>query len=154
MPRGRAQASVRTRAAYTQLYRTFASVDRAHERWLAGVGSNGARYAVLHALASSGRAMTPSEVSDETGRSPNAISPLLRALHDEGLIKRSPNSNDRRSHFLALTAAGRRMAQRLAREESAFIEAALGRRSSRDLSALEKSLLSIEERAGAIQRLR
>ncbi|MEE9277225.1 MAG: MarR family transcriptional regulator [Dehalococcoidia bacterium] len=149
----RAQSAGRVQTVYEQLYRTFAAVDRAHERWLTSVGSNGARYAVLAALAGSGRPLTPSDISDGTGRSPNAISPLLRALQDEGLIKRAPNASDRRSHYVALTPVGRRLAQRLRREEASFVRAALGGRSSRELSQLSRSLQSIEDQAGTIQRL-
>ena len=146
------KASPRAHAAYHQLYRAFGAVDRAHERWLTSVGSNGARYAVLAALAGSDRAMTPSDVSDDTGRSPNAISPLLRALHEEGLIKRAPNAADRRSHYLALTAPGRRMVQRLERQEQAFIQAALGGQSVKSLNTLQESLRAVEDQALTIQR--
>ena len=143
-----------SQAVYDRLYRTFAALDRAHERWLGGAGTNGARYVILAALAQSKEAMTPSDVSEVTGRSPNAISPLLRALEQEGMIRRAPNSADRRSHYLTLSAAGRRAAERLRTEEQAFIRAVLKGRSSRDLVALEKNLLAIEERAGAVIRSR
>lgn len=148
------KSAAQVQAVYTQLYRTFAAVDRAHERWLSSVGSNGARYAVLASLAESDRTLTPSDVSEATGRSPNAISPLLRALQEEGLIKRSANATDRRSHYLSLSAAGKRLAQRLQREEAAFIRAALGGRAPNELSALERSLQSVEEQASTIQRRR
>lgn len=148
------QATAKATEAYQQLYRTFNALDRAHERWLAGVGSNGARFAVLSALAQSDRPLTPSDVSTATGRSPNAISPLLRALEQEGMLRRAPNSADRRSHYLTLSASGRRAAERLHTEEQAFIRAVLKGRSSRDLVALEKNLLAIEERAGAVIRSR
>ncbi len=148
------KTATRAHAAYYQLYRSFGAVDRAHERWLTSVGSNGARYAVLAALAGSDRPMTPSDVSDDTGRSPNAISPLLRALHEEALIKRAPNAADRRSHYLALTASGKRMAKRLDREEQAFIQAALGGRSAKSLNTLQEALQSVEVQALGIQRPR
>ncbi len=147
-------APTQTQVVYDRLYRTFAALDRAHERWLGGVGSNGARYAILASLAESSTPLTPSDVSETTGRSPNAISPLLRALEREGLIKRSPNSADRRSHYLSLTAAGKRTAQKLKTEENAFVKAILKGRSGRDLVALDKNLQAIEEQAGSVQRNR
>ena len=153
MPRAQG-ASAKATEAYQQLYRTFSALDRSHERWLAGVGSNGARFAVLSALAGADRALTPSDVSAATGRSPNAISPLLRALQDEGLIKRAANSADRRSHYLSLTPPGRRLAQRLQKEETAFVKAAMGKQSSRDLSSLGKTLATLEEQVGSVQRPR
>ncbi len=147
-------AITQTQVVYDRLYRTFAALDRAHERWLGGVGSNGARYAILASLAESSTPLTPSDVSETTGRSPNATSPLLRALERESLIKRSPNAADRRSHYLTLTAAGRRMAEKLKGEENAFVKAILRGRSGRDLVALDKNLQAIEEQAGAVRRSR
>jgi len=147
-------ATGRARAVYSQLYQTFQAVDRAHERWLATLGSNGARYAVLAALAEAGRPITPSDISDGTGRSPNAISPLLRGLQEEGLIKRAPNASDRRSHFLSLTPVGKRLAQRLQKEEDAFISSVMGRGAGKELDTLERALGTIAERAARAQRVR
>jgi DNA-binding MarR family transcriptional regulator len=148
------KASGTAAEAYQQLYRTFNALDRSHERWLAGVGSNGARFAVLSALAGSDRPLTPSDVSASTDRSPNAISPLLRALQEEGLIKRAANSADRRSHHLSLTAPGRRLAQRLQKEEATFVRAAMGKQKPTDLSVLGKTLASLEEQVLTVQRPR
>ena len=109
---------------------------------------------VLGALASAGKPITPSEISDATGRSPNAISPLLRGLQDEGLIKRSANASDRRSHYVQLTAAGRRLAQRLQKEEGAFIRATFGARNQRELDQMVGALRHLEEQASTVQRNR
>ena len=146
------KASPRAHAAYTQLYRAFTALDRAHEHWLMGVGSNGARYAVLAKLLNSTRPMTPSDVAESTGRSPNAISPLIRTLLREGLIKQSPNSADGRSYFLTLTVAGRKLTKRLEREEIAFVQAAMGGRPARELNTLDETLQALEKRADTIQR--
>ena len=89
-----------------------------------------------------------------TGRSPNAISPLLRGLQDEGLIKRSANPADRRSHYLQLSAPGKRLAARLHKQEDAFVNQIMGTRAIRDLDGLEHGLQTIEERAGAAHRAR
>ncbi len=146
------KANARAHAAYTQLYRAFTAIDRAHEHWLMGVGSNGARYSVLAELYHSTRPMTPSDVAESTGRSPNAISPLIRTLLREGLIKQTPNSADGRSYFLALTTAGRKLTKRLEREETAFVQAAMGGRPARELSTLDEALQALEKRAETIQR--
>ncbi len=142
----------RTEAAYAQLFRTHTALDRAHERWLTSAGSNGARYAILAALALSGKAVTPSTISAITGRSPNAISPLLNGLQQDGLIRRTANPSDRRSHYVQLTAAGRRVAQRLRKEEAAFVRSAFGGRAARELDTLTNVLSVLEEQAASIQR--
>ena len=69
------QTGAQTGEACTQLDRTFDAVDRAHQRGLAAVGSNGARCAVLSALATGTPPMTPTDVSAATGRSPPTRSP-------------------------------------------------------------------------------
>ena len=144
----------RTQRVYQRVFRALTAVERAHERWLSAEGSSGARFAVLTALADAGQPLTPSDISATTGRSPNAISPLLGSLEGKGLIKRSPNPDDRRSFFLTLTAAGRRHAVRLRREERAFMQALLGGRRARDLDALDRGLEMVEQRAVEMQRSR
>lgn len=147
-------ATSRPEAAFTRLYRTYSALDRAHERWLAAVGSNGARAAVIAALAAQRGAVTPSTISGVTGRSANAVSPLLHGLEAEGLIKRLPNPGDRRSHFIQLTAAGRRAAQRLQKEERAFVRTALGTCSTQEIASLVAVLRTLEEQVTALQRPR
>ena len=144
----------RTQRVYQSVFRTLTAVERAHERWLSAVGSSGARFSVLAALADARHPLTPSTISTTTGRSPNAISPLLGSLEADGLIKRSSNPDDRRSFFLALTAAGRRQANQLRREERAFIKALLGGRRASDLDALAKGLAAVEHRAVEMQHSR
>ena len=73
-------------------------------------------------------------------------------MEADGLITRTANPADRRSHHLVLSAAGRRLAQRLAREQAAFIRAALGKQAARDLVALTARLAALEEQALTIQR--
>lgn len=142
----------RPETAFVQLYRTFAALDRAYERWLAGVGSNGARAAVIAALAAQRGAITPATISKVTGRSANAVSPLLRGLEADGLIKRLPHPTDQRSHFIRLTAAGRRSAQRLQKEERAFVRTALAACSTKDLDALLQVLRLLEEQTTTLRR--
>ena len=118
------------------------------------MGSNGARCAILGALTEAKPPITPSSVSTVTGRSPNAISPLLRTLEDEGLSKRNPNSADRRSRHLTLTAAGKRMAQMFHGEDQLFIRSVLEGRSTRELALLEESLQSIRECVSSLENHR
>ncbi len=141
-------------SAYAQLYRTFVAVDRAHERWLAGAGSSGARYAVLAAIAAADGPVTPLAVSEVTGRSPNAISPLLQSLETEGLIRRSKNPGDARSHYLALSAAGKRTVKRLHAEETAFVRRLLTGRPGAEMDRATATLAAIETQAGTARRRR
>ena len=149
---GAGMSTSRPEAAFDQLYRTFTSLDRAHERWLADAGSNGARAAIIAALAAQQGAITPATISQVTGRSANAVSPLLRGLEADGLIKRLPHPTDQRSHFIRLTAAGRRSAQRLQKEERVFVRASLTACSAKELDALQRALRLLEERTAPLQR--
>ena len=148
MPDSNAQST------YAQLYRTFLAVDRAHERWLSGAGSNGARYAVLAAIAATDEPVTPLAVSEVTRRSPNAISPLLQGLESDGLIRRSKNPGDARSHYLTLSAAGKRTVKRLHTEEAAFVRRLLTGRPRAEMDRMAATLAAIETQAGTARRRR
>ena len=96
--------------------------EQARDRALAPHGLSAVRFDVLDAIGDL-KGGTPSQVSAATGRSPNAISPLLKAMEAGGLISRGPNANDARSHLVRLTATGRRVLQRARRADAAAARA-------------------------------
>ena len=145
-------APSRYRPAFRQLYRTFTAVDVAHERWLAAAGSNGPRYAVLTAISVANRPATPSDIADATGRAPNALSPLIGALEAQGLVKRSRNKADARSHYLRLTSAGTRLAARLDAEEAEFNRRLFTGWARAELDQLTAILATVEAQARTIGR--
>ncbi len=141
-----------SQSAYRQFYRTFAAVHRAHERWLGAVGSSGPRYAVMAAIRSADGPVPPSAIADAVGRPRNAVTPLLRTLEADGLIKRSPNTADARSHYVTLTRAGSRTVARWDAQEEAFIHRLFAGRPSAELGRLAAILDAIGAQARGIHR--
>lgn len=96
--------------------------EQARDRALAPHGLSAVRFDMLDAIGDL-KGGTPSQVSAVTGRSPNAISPLLKAMEAGGLIARQPNASDARSHIVRLTEAGRRVLQRARKADAAAARA-------------------------------
>jgi DNA-binding MarR family transcriptional regulator len=81
-----------------------------------------ARGHVLAQLLEAEHGLTAAQLAERAGTTPPSMSGVLRSLEREGLVRRRAMSDDRRSQWVLLTAAGRRkvasllplMARRLA----------------------------------------
>ena len=69
--------------------------------------SNPMRMLVMNALYSYGGSMTPTELSKYVYRSKHSITSLIDTLEGQGLVRREPNPDDRRSIKIYLTPQGR-----------------------------------------------
>ncbi len=101
-----------------------------------------AQYLALRAIALEG--VTGSEIARRTGVSGPAVSQLIAALSDAGLIERSTVVDDRRRHALALSPIGRRTfdsAQRLLRQR---LSPLLAEVPPPEADALTRLLLAVE----------
>lgn len=133
------------RAAIRALVRRFSISERAD---VACCGVTVAQAAALEALGASGR-IGLGELGRRLGIAPSTLSRNLDRLEERGLVRRVAESGDGRAVSAVLTAAGRRAARRLERQEDAFAGAVLellphGR--SREV------LRSFEELLGAVRR--
>ena len=107
---------------FDRVTRAMSSLGAAHDREMRLHGSNTARYHILVAINDGGKTgITPSEVSTNTNRSPNAISPLLGDMAKDGLVRRRASTTDRRSHTLYITAKGKRVVRQLAQAHARFL---------------------------------
>jgi len=100
------------------------------------------QYLALRAIAREG--VSGSELARRTGVSGPAVSQLLAALADAGLLKRREIADDRRRHELTLTTAGARVfqsAEKLLRERLATLLAGLPRP---EIDALSRLLPRVE----------
>ena len=99
-------------------------LKRAATRRLGKHGLNLWAYDVLATLRRQGPPfqLSPTELSRATMLSPGAMTNRLDRLEDIGLIERHPDPDDRRALLIALTPAGREMADRAV--ETRFDEAA------------------------------
>jgi DNA-binding MarR family transcriptional regulator len=102
--------SARLRAVIGQLSRRLRPT-------VAGSGLTPSQTAVLFAVVRLGR-IGLSELAEAESLNPTMLSRVSAQLCDAGLLRRSADPQDRRSAFLAPTAAGRRLRERIQRERA------------------------------------
>jgi DNA-binding MarR family transcriptional regulator len=102
--------SARLRAAIGRLSRRLRPT-------VAGSGLTPSQAAVLFAVVRLGR-IGLSELAEAESLNPTMLSRVSAQLCEAGLIRRSADPDDRRSAFLAPTAAGRRLRERIQRERA------------------------------------
>lgn len=73
--------------------------------------------------------VTPSQLGEESGVRPTTLRDMVRELTEAGHVRRLDNPADKRSHFLAMTPAGKRFlrqADGVVREVESELERELG----------------------------
>lgn len=127
------------------LVRRFAVSERAD---VSCCGMTVAQAATLEALWSEDR-MRLGDLSRRLGIAPSTLTRNLVRLEESGLVSRMPDPRDSRSFRVGLTAAGRRAAERLERQEEVFAGAVLDRlpRGSRSqvVAGLTDLLVAVRE---------
>ena len=78
------------------------------------------------------------------GINPTLLSRVIAKLVDDGLLERASDAGDRRAAWVAATAAGHRLAERMRRERTDALNAALGELSERDTRRVESALPALE----------
>lgn len=86
--------------------RTFDVLNRYLELELFKYKTSPIRFAVMNAMIVHGGQMTPTAISKWTYRSPRTITSMLDSLEQDGLIRREPNTKDRRSINAVVTEKG------------------------------------------------
>jgi DNA-binding MarR family transcriptional regulator len=76
-------------------------------------GINLTRFNIMSTLYKNGGEMTPSEIAESVFREKNSITAVINALEKEGVVRREPSSNDRRSVKVVITEKGWKEANRL-----------------------------------------
>ena len=87
-------------------------------------GLNPAQFGVLTLIAIY-EPVTPSDLQWESGIPPATVRLRVHQLVSAGLVKRTPNLHDRRSHYLATTAKAKRL-MRTAHAAAAAVEKRMG----------------------------
>ena len=114
-------------------------------------GLNRAEYLLLFCLAQTPH-LTAQDVANVTGRPRNSISRAVHRVLERGLIHRTPDPDDGRQARLRITAAGRRLHQRIV---TSFIEreaALLDVLDAGERRALDRILARLVENASALSR--
>jgi DNA-binding MarR family transcriptional regulator len=133
------EPSARLRAVIGQLSRRLRPT-------VAGSGLTPSQTAVLFAVVRLGR-IGLSELAEAERLNPTMLSRVSAQLCDTGLIRRSPDPDDRRSAFLAPTAAGRRLRERIHRERAQALSEHLQELDEGQRRALWRALPVLEELA-------
>ena len=76
-------------------------------------GATPIRFQVMSALFKNGGEMTPSEIAESVFREKNSITAVLNTLEKEGVVRREPSTDDRRSVKVVITDKGWKKANRL-----------------------------------------
>jgi DNA-binding MarR family transcriptional regulator len=71
------------------------------------------RFNVMSTLFKNGGEMTPSEMAESVFREKNSITAVINTLEREGVVRREPSTNDRRSVKVVITEKGWKEANRL-----------------------------------------
>jgi DNA-binding MarR family transcriptional regulator len=85
-----------------------------------------------------------SDLADAEGVNPTMLSRVVGGLVQDGLLKRSSDAGDRRAAWVEATAAGRRLAERMRRERTDAVNAALEQLSGSDRRRIERALPALE----------
>ena len=71
------------------------------------------RFNIMTTLFKNGGEMTPSEISETVFREKNSITAVINTLERQGVVRREPSTNDRRSVKVVITDKGWKEANRL-----------------------------------------
>jgi DNA-binding MarR family transcriptional regulator len=85
-----------------------------------------------------------SELADAEGLNPTMLSRAVGALGQDGLLRRSSDVGDRRAAWVEVTAAGRKLAERMRRERTNAVNAALEQLPDAARRRIEQALPALE----------
>jgi DNA-binding MarR family transcriptional regulator len=101
------------------------------------------RFNVMSTLFKNGGEMTPSEIAESVFREKNSITAVINTLEREGVVRREPSTDDRRSVKVVITDKGWKEANRLspiAQEISREVLSCLKREKAEDLVEIMRNL--------------
>lgn len=92
------------------------------------------------------------DLADAEGLNPTMLSRAVSGMVQDGLLERSSDQGDRRAAWVAATAAGSRLAERMRRERTDAVNAALAGLSDSQRQRVERALPALEQLAEALKR--
>jgi DNA-binding MarR family transcriptional regulator len=130
--------AARLRAAVGRLSRRLR-----HTSAGAAAGLTPTRISVLLAVARQGPTRI-SELASTEGINPTMLSRVIADLAEAGLLERVSDQGDRRAAWVKATAAGKRVADRMRRERTDALNAALEGLSDADRRQIEQAIPALE----------
>jgi DNA-binding MarR family transcriptional regulator len=95
-----------------------------------------------------------SELGESEGLNPTMLSRVVGGLVEAGLLERTSDAGDRRQAWVSTTATGRRLAERVRRERTEAVNAALRELPADERELLEASLPALEALAEQLKDVR
>lgn len=92
------------------------------------------------------------ELGRTEGLNPTMLSRAVAGLAERGLLERSSDTDDRRAAWVKATGRGRRLAERMRRERTDAVNAALGELSAEERRLIEAGLPALESLAEELKR--
>jgi DNA-binding MarR family transcriptional regulator len=93
-----------------------------------------------------------SELADEEGLNPTMLSRAVGGLVEAGFLERTSDPSDRRAALVSATASGRKLIDRVRRERTKALNAALEPLDRSQREALERALPALEALAEELKR--
>ncbi|MDQ6729596.1 MAG: MarR family transcriptional regulator [Actinomycetota bacterium] len=138
------ETAVRLRIAILRISRRLRPTDAGR-----AAGLTPTRSSVLLTIVRAGP-IGLSALADGESLNPTMLSRVISDLVEAGYVARVSDPGDRRAASVRCTAAGRRLAERMRRERTAAINAALADLDAGDRHALELALPALEGLAGSL----
>jgi DNA-binding MarR family transcriptional regulator len=145
-----AQAAVAETDSIAQLRVVIARLARALRRTRAAGLLTPTQISVLFTICREGP-LPLARLAEREALNPTMLSRVIGVLSDAGLVTRSTAPVDRRSAFVAATAAGRRLRERIHGERNATLAASLEALSPEDRRTIEDALPALEALADALR---
>lgn len=142
------ETAARLRTAIGRLSRRLGGTAAAREAGLTPTASS-----VLLNIDRNG-SLRLAELAEWEGINPTLLSRVVATLTDAGLLKRASDEGDRRAAWVSVTAAGHRLAERMRRERTDAINAAMGALSAENSRRIERALPALEALAAELKEHR
>jgi len=101
------------------------------------------RFNIMSALFKNGGEMTPSEIAETVFREKNSVTAVINTMERQGVVRREPSADDRRSVKVVITDKGWKEANRLspiAQELSREVLACMDKKQVEDLVACMRTI--------------
>jgi DNA-binding MarR family transcriptional regulator len=95
-----------------------------------------------------------SELGASEGINPTMLSRVVAGLVEQGLLERTSDEGDRRAAWVQATRDGRLVAQRMRRERTAAVNAAIAGLGEREQRLIERALPALESLAEQLKEQR
>ena len=103
------------------------------------------RFHIMSTLFKNGGEMTPSEIAESVFREKNSITAVIKNLEAEGVVRRVPSTDDRRSVKVVITEKGWQTANRLSPVAQEISREALAAIDNKRVESLVETMRAVRE---------